>query len=153
METPPSKKQTAIAEALFDIQRQIDDLVALTPSNAQRNEDRFSTAKRVRRVLKARRVRSQFFDETLFADPAWDLLLESFHAYLLEQRTSVTSLCEAAAVPATTALRWLKKLEHDGLLIRKDDTLDRRRSWIELSRDAADSMQRYFEIIDTSVAL
>lgn len=106
--------------------------------------DDVATAHRVRRLLKARRSRSHFFDPALFADPAWDILLEAFSAHLLKERTCVTALCNAAAVPSTTALRWLTKLVDDGLLIRCDDARDRRRSWVEISPMAASTMHRFF---------
>jgi len=63
--------------------------------------------KQVRAVIRARRARAQFFEATLFADPAWDMLLELFASELGTERMSVTALCAGAAVPPTTALRWI----------------------------------------------
>ena len=60
----------------------------------------------VQQVIRARRLRARFFDEELFADPAWDMLLDLLQAEIAQHRVPVSSLCIAAAVPATTALRW-----------------------------------------------
>jgi hypothetical protein len=57
----------------------------------------------IRAVIRARRLRNQFFADELFADPAWDMLLDLFAAGLEKRRVSVSSLCIAAAVPPTTA--------------------------------------------------
>jgi hypothetical protein len=65
------------------------------------------SAETVRAVIQARRLRSRYFSEELFADPAWDMLLDLLQAEIAHLRVPVSSLCIAAAVPATTALRWL----------------------------------------------
>lgn len=101
----------------------------------------------VRAVQAARRRRDALFSPDLFADPAWDMLLELYALHLEEKRVSVSSLCIAAYVPATTALRWVAKLEEEGLAVRSEDTADGRRSWIELSPEGIERMRRYFEML------
>ncbi len=59
----------------------------------------------VRRTIRARRLRDQFFGTALFEDPGWDMLLDLYAAELERGRVSVSSLCIAAAVAPTTALR------------------------------------------------
>ena len=54
------------------------------------------------------------------------------------------SLCIAAAVPATTALRWLKTLVQEGLFVRRADPHDGRRVFVELAPDASFALRRYF---------
>ena len=108
-------------------------------------DERSRKCKLVRAVQRRRRGREAFFEGELFADPAWDMLLELYGSFLEQRRIAISSLCVAAHVPATTALRWICKLEHDGLAVRKDDPSDGRRSWIELTADAIDRMSRYFE--------
>jgi len=97
----------------------------------------------VRAIIRARRLRDQYFHSELFADPAWDMLLDLFAARLEEQRVAVSSLCIAAAVPATTALRWIKTLTDHGLFVRAADPQDGRRVYIELSDHAAAALQAY----------
>ena len=105
-------------------------------------------AKAVRRMLRQRRMREQYFPADLFADPAWDMLLDLYAARLERQPVSVSSLCIAAAVPATTALRWIKTMTDAGLFVREADPLDGRRIFIALSEGAFDAMARYFEALE-----
>lgn len=102
------------------------------------------SAETVRRVIRARRLRTRFFAEQLFADPAWDMLLDLLQAEISQLRVPVSSLCIAAAVPATTALRWLKTLVAQGLFLRRADPHDGRRVFVELSPDASQALRRYF---------
>ena len=98
----------------------------------------------VRSVIRARRLRGRFFDENLFADPAWDMLLDLLQAEIAQLRVPVSSLCIAAAVPATTALRWLKTMTDKGLFVRRADPHDGRRVFVELSPATSVAMRRYF---------
>src|SRR3546814_600594 len=91
------------------------------------------TAREIRDMLRLRRLRDRFFPGDLFADPAWDMLLDLMAAHLSGQRVSVSSLCIAAAVPATTALRWIRALTDHGLFLRQADPSDGRRVFIALS--------------------
>lgn len=98
----------------------------------------------VRAMIRLRRLREQFFAKELFADPAWDMLLDLMAARLDNNRVAVSSLCIAASVPATTALRWIRTLTEYGLFIRKADPEDRRRIFIELADDTFEAMKAYF---------
>jgi hypothetical protein len=98
----------------------------------------------VRAVIRARRLRGRFFDEELFADPAWDMLLDLLQAELAQLRVPVSSLCIAAAVPATTALRWLKTMTTQGIFVRRADPHDGRRVFVELDPAASLALRRYF---------
>ncbi len=105
-------------------------------------------AKAVRRMLRQRRMREQYFPADLFADPAWDMLLDLYAARLERQPVSVSSLCIAAAVPATTALRWIKTMTDAGLFVREADPHDGRRIFIALAEGAYDALARYFEALE-----
>lgn len=98
----------------------------------------------VRNVIRARRLRARYFPEDLFADPAWDMLLDLLQAEIAQLRVPVSSLCIAAAVPATTALRWLKTLVSKGVFIRRADPHDGRRVFVELAPEASQALRRYF---------
>lgn len=100
----------------------------------------------VRAMIRGRRLRDQYFRSELFPDPAWDMLLDLYAARLEGNRVAVSSLCIAAAVPATTALRWIKALTDHGLLVRAADPQDGRRVYIELSADAARAMGAYLDM-------
>jgi DNA-binding MarR family transcriptional regulator len=103
----------------------------------------------VRQMLKLRRKRENYFNKNLFADPAWDILLDLYAAQLEEQKVSVSSLCIAASVPPTTALRWISTMTEDGLLIREHDPDDARRVFIQLSDMTRESLRAYF--VDTGM--
>lgn len=98
----------------------------------------------VRRIIRQRRDRQRFFDAEMFADPAWDMLLDLTAAHAEHLRVSVSSLCIASGVPATTALRWIKQMAEVGLFERVEDSSDKRRVFITLSDAAVDAMARYF---------
>ena len=102
------------------------------------------SAETIRAVLRARRLRTRYFPEELFADPAWDMLLDLLQAEIAQLPVPVSSLCIAAAVPATTALRWLKTLVQQGVFIRRPDQRDGRRVFVELAPDASNALRRYF---------
>lgn len=101
-------------------------------------------AKLVRRIIRQRQLRARFFDGDLFADPAWDMLLDLTAARAEQSRVSVTSLCIASGVPPTTALRWIGQMTDAGLLQRNEDKTDRRRAFITLTEKATDAMTRFF---------
>lgn len=98
----------------------------------------------VRRIIARRQARARFFDRALFADPAWDILLDLAAARAEHARVSVTSLCIASGVPPTTALRWIGQMTEAGLLRRVEDDTDRRRVFVALTDGAAEAMARYF---------
>ena len=98
----------------------------------------------IRRIIRQRQLRARFFDGELFADPAWDMLLDLAAARAEHKRVSVTSLCIASGVPPTTALRWIALMTEAGLLDRVEDETDRRRAFIALADRAADAISRYF---------
>ena len=101
------------------------------------------TARDVRSIIRLRRMRDRFFRSDLFADPAWDMLLDLMAARLERMRVAVSSLCIAAAVPPTTALRWIKTMSDNGMFVRVADPEDGRRVFIELSDGAAAGMNAY----------
>jgi hypothetical protein len=106
----------------------------------------------VRRIIRQRQLRARFFSGELFADPAWDMLLDLTAARAEHARVSVTSLCIASGVPPTTALRWIGQMTEAGLLERVKDDTDRRRAFITLTDNAADAMARYFAELGRSAA-
>ncbi len=106
----------------------------------------------VHRIIRQRRLRDRYFESELFADPAWDILLDLTAARAEHRRVSVTSLCIAAAVPATTALRWIAQMTEMRLLVREQDDEDKRRAFIALSDTAAEALARYFDELGREAA-
>jgi hypothetical protein len=106
----------------------------------------------VYQIIRQRRLRDRYFESELFADPAWDILLDLTAARAEHRRVSVTSLCIAAAVPATTGLRWIAQMTEAGILLRELDPDDKRRAFITLSDPVADAMARYFDELGKDAA-
>jgi hypothetical protein len=106
----------------------------------------------VRQIIRQRQARARFFAGDLFADPAWDMLLDLTAARAEHTRVSVTSLCIASGVPPTTALRWIGQMVEAGLFERVEDEIDRRRRFIALTDQAADAMARYFAELGSEAA-
>lgn len=97
----------------------------------------------VRSLIRLRRMRSHYFIPELFADPAWDILLDLTAARLEGRLVAVSSLCIAAAVPSTTALRWITQMTEQAILVRRPDPTDGRRVFIGLSDGAMAGMDAY----------
>ena len=129
-----------------------EPVAAVRPPAGGRSAATPPKAETVRAVVRARRLRAQNFDTELFADPAWDMLLDLYAARLDQHRVAVSSLCIASAVPATTALRWIKTLTDRGLFVRRADPTDGRRVFIELADGAADALTAYFAELERQVA-
>lgn len=127
----------------------LDSLPSDSPPPVRERSSRVA-ARDVHAVIRARRERTQFFRADLFADPAWDILLELYLADLAQRRVSISSLCIGAAVPATTALRWINTLEKEGLLRRNNDPFDGRRVYASLSETGLNKMDAYFAATSVS---
>jgi len=106
----------------------------------------------VRKIIRQRQMRSKYIEGDLFADPAWDILLDLTAARVEHIRVSVSSLCIAAGVPPTTALRWISQMTEAGLLERVEDEADRRRAFIALTDRTSDAIARYFAEIGRGAA-
>lgn len=106
----------------------------------------------LREIIRQRQLRASFFEGDLFADPAWDMLLDLAAARAEGHDVCVSSLCIASGVPATTALRWIGQMTDAGLFERLPDPADRRRAIIRISRRAEDAMAAYFARIAPSFA-
>lgn len=101
------------------------------------------TAADIRQIVRARRLRDRYVGSGLFEDPAWDMMLDLYAAHLERAHVSVSSLCIAAAVAPTTALRWIARLTEAGLFERRPDPFDRRRAFMSLTERGLDAMRRY----------
>ena len=97
----------------------------------------------IRAMIRLRRQRDRLFPADLFADPAWDMMLDLMAARIERLKVAVSSLCIAAAVPPTTALRWIRTLTEFGIFVRVADPSAGRRVFIELSEAAAKSILEF----------
>lgn len=141
------RQRDSIREPLLSALRAVDQLASVPIGRGEVGEAH------VRSILGARRSRERFFDAELFADPAWDILLELYAAELGQQYLSVTSVCIGAAVPSTTALRWIGLLEKKRLIQRRADALDGRRVFLMLTEAGKEVMDRFFRTVPAGVTL
>lgn len=99
----------------------------------------------IRRMIQQRQMRSQFFASGLFADPAWDMLLDLAVAAKEYRQVSVTSLSIASCTPPTTALRWIDVLIEEGLVDRVEDPIDRTLVFVALTDEGLMALAGYFK--------
>jgi DNA-binding MarR family transcriptional regulator len=69
----------------------------------------------------------------LFGEPGWDILLDLFIARKTRTALQVSSVCAGAGLPSTTVLRWIARLEREGLIVRVADVEDARRRYVSLT--------------------
>jgi len=134
--SPYRGMNATLDERMEELQRPHESAVPGAPSHGE-----------IRALLRARRLREQYLPADLFADPAWDMILDLMAARLAGQRVSVSSLCIAAAVPPTTALRWIRQLTDRGVFLRIDDPADGRRVFIELTDKAAEAVMAWSQVV------
>ena len=131
-----------IAEALTSIEARV---VALQQQTTPTIATQTTPLQRAKEYYRKRRSRERIFERSdLFADPAWDILIDLFIAYEEGQGISISSACIASAVPTTTALRWLKLLEEEGHILRNNDPSDARRINLYLSETTANKVRGFF---------
>lgn len=110
------------------------------PSGPRNGPEASSTYRLVCQAYQARRERAEIFDADLFADPAWDILLALFCSHLAERQMTLQDAINCAAVPESTARRWLTVLERRDL-IRSIAHGNR----VELTPSAISKLETYVE--------
>jgi hypothetical protein len=99
----------------------------------------------VRFLLSSRRKRERLFPGIEFGEPVWDMMLDLYVSRLERRRVSVSSLCLAASVPTSTAMRWIAVMQDAGHFLRKPDPDDGRRVLVDLAPDLANGLGRHIE--------
>lgn len=131
-----------IGAALQAIEKRV---IALRQNVSLDRLDTSTALDRAKAYYRKRRAREHMFgNAVLFADPAWDILIDLFIASEEGRQVSVSSACIAAAVPDSTALRWVTVLENCGLIVRTNDPFDARRIFIALTSETAAKVRTYF---------
>lgn len=88
------------------------------------------------RLIRERALRRKFLPAEILGEPDFDMLLDLYVASRRAHDVSVSSLCIASQVPASTALRHLEIMEKLQLVRRERDPNDRRRCFIRLTDNA-----------------
>ena len=92
-------------------------------------------------VIMARRGREAIFGKDLFSDPAWDILLELYAAYLAGRETCVSELAASIGTPPPTTIRWASALQAQGF-VWCDEITEPKRTRIGLTAEGAARMKR-----------
>ncbi len=130
--------------------------VAFTPGETASDatdlaNQRMEYAKLARKAYATRRKREGIFGQVeLFGEPAWDILLDLYVAFVEEKSVSVSSACIGSAAPPTTGLRWLGVLAENDLIAREPDPEDQRRVMVQLTEHGIEIMDRYFASVSSS---
>jgi hypothetical protein len=144
-----------VAQEFASIEAQLENLRALItlPNQSTMQLSKLKTVLSsgafAKQLIADRRARYAEFPSELFADPAWDILLDLFVAYADGLCISVSSAVIAANVPPTTALRWIALMTDRGYLIRARDPHDGRRVHVALAEDTIIRVRSYLEGIAT----
>jgi hypothetical protein len=102
-------------------------------------------AKLAERIYRARRDRERIFEDSIFADPAWDLLLDLFIRSQRNEQVSISSACHAASVPEATALRYLKALTEKQYVERISHPNDRRSTTLKMTALGSELMIEWLD--------
>ena len=115
----------------------LDKLRALLPTKpkAQLTEDHMLS------LICARRGREALFGSHLFADPAWDIILELYAARLGNRQMSVSGLARAVGFPQSVIQRWVAALLDAGVVCPNNSET----AGVELTQEAASKMGQLAE--------
>lgn len=139
---PDNKYLKSGSGAVFgSLQHQIDDVFFEVRRSRDRphsharpeGEDAERLKTLARNILRARRMRARHLPKAMFGEPAWEMLLALYVADRSESRLTISRLTKESSAPATTSLRWLVFLERCKLVQRRDNPLDKRAVFIELT--------------------
>ncbi|TIX50230.1 hypothetical protein [Alteraurantiacibacter aquimixticola] len=140
----PHGSEFSQLQSLVDRVQQIERRISHLPqSNKQSQPTDIDLASIASAIYRARRRRSRFLPEALFAEPAWDMLLELFVTQAFGRQVSVSSICLAADVPQTTGLRYLEILEKVRFVERRYMPGDRRVKMVSLTQLGYKVMRAY----------
>ena len=139
-----ARDMRAMAQALLAMAASLDKLPT-DPAPRRDIDDiaKGALARWAKKQYRERGTRSQFFNEEIFREPAWDILLDLFVAGDEGKQVGVASACIASRVPPTTALRWLTVLIEARYIERHDSPGDRRVSIVSLTPFGRDQMAAY----------
>lgn len=100
----------------------------------------------------ARRARDRVLGAALFANPAWDILLDIYVNHARGRRECIGAICTASSSPATTALRWISVLEAQNLIVRSADPSDKRRALVDFTPEGLLRMEEALDAASESDA-
>lgn len=100
-------------------------------------------------VVNARARLRRMFEIDIVNGPAFDMLLRIFAANEANNAISITALGAAAGVPHASTARWVRALEDNGIVQRKQDPNDHRRSELALTSRAESVLRDWLAAISS----
>lgn len=89
-------------------------------------------------------TRREFLSSTLRDGPAWEVLLHAFITRHLGRDISVKEVQTAQRIPRASLSRCLNLLESEGWITRHKSLIDRRKSYISITEQATQLLERWF---------
>ena len=115
-------------------------------ANSPSQQQLVKLAKRIRDM---RKTRDRFFDQDMFGEPAWEIILALYLSDAEGYRLKVTDLVNESRASASTALRWIDRFQELGLIHRRENPLDRRSHFLEMPTDSLRKITALLETIWT----
>ncbi|WP_156172096.1 hypothetical protein [Aurantiacibacter gangjinensis] len=106
-------------------------------------ENEMLLAASAERMYRDRAARRSFFPQELFAEPAWDVLLDLFAKEVRGQRVPIGKAIAASHAPHATALRHINSLVDAEMIERRGNDDDQRVALLSLTKEARRSMRAY----------
>lgn len=100
------------------------------------------------RVLRLRRAQRKIFPVAALREGCWDILLLCLEAELSGRHMCVKQIRCELEESQTSVLRRIAELEQAGMLLRRRDDTDGRRTLLRLTGEATDALSRFFEMIE-----
>jgi DNA-binding MarR family transcriptional regulator len=97
--------------------------------------------------LMARNVRKELFGQGLSTGHSWEILVDLYAAEGRSENVLVKGVSSGTGIPHSTALRWINALERNGLIRRRKDPRDARRTRLILSSKGRGLMARYMDLL------
>lgn len=111
-------------------------------TEAPKNKGDSSLVTFLEMIRRIRSIRNNIFNSNeIFAEPAWDIIIDLMLNDAAGKPVSITSACIASNSPPTTALRWLTVLESNGLIARTSDHKDGRRQFVSVTDNCRNLMK------------
>jgi len=98
-----------------------------------------------RKLVAMRKIVGDTLGYNFCANPICDMLFELYTAEREERSVYLWSLCMFAHVPLSTALRKVKAMERQGLIIRETAHRNRRRVRVRLTAEGNDAVEKLLD--------
>lgn len=141
-------EQLDAAQAILDQIRVTSGCDTFGPPRVERKARVETVLETARRAYEERKSRSELIgSKEIFGEPAWDLLLDLFIHQSNDENVTVKAASLHPDTPASTTIRWLRVLEHNGLLETHIDPANSEQHLVHLTPTGYEGMMRYLESV------